>query len=86
MPMKKKNILYNILFLVICGGLLIFLLNAPPETTSPLPRDDLHKQFFPMKKKDAEKECGVCHDAGKDAPLPDDHPPKYRCLFCHKKR
>jgi hypothetical protein len=19
------------------------------------------------------------------APLPDDHPPKYRCLFCHKR-
>ncbi len=83
--MKKKNLLYNVLFVIICGGLLIFLLMAPPETTAPLPRDDNHQRFFQIKKKAAEKECGSCHDADKEAPLPDDHPPKYRCLFCHKR-
>jgi hypothetical protein len=38
-----------------------------------------------MKKKEAEKQCDQCHSSEGVAPLPDDHPPKYRCLFCHKR-
>jgi hypothetical protein len=29
--------------------------------------------------------CGPCHNPEGEAPLPEGHPPKYRCLFCHKK-
>jgi hypothetical protein len=38
-----------------------------------------------MGKKEAEKFCAECHAPDKVAPLPEDHPPKYRCLFCHKR-
>jgi hypothetical protein len=39
-----------------------------------------------MEKKAAEKFCEECHNPeGEAGPLPKDHPPKYRCLFCHKK-
>ncbi|MBM9513454.1 hypothetical protein [Desulfogranum marinum] len=85
MNTKKKNIFYNILFLVVCGVIFTFLYIAPPETTSPLPHDDDHQQFMHMKKKAAEKQCDQCHSSDGVAPLPDDHPPKYRCLFCHKR-
>ncbi len=81
-----KLLLGNIVFVVLCASILIFLLNAPKETTTPLPHDDTHNRFHAIKgKKDAEKFCLDCHDAGKEAPLPDGHPPKFRCLFCHKR-
>ncbi len=84
--MKKKNAwLYNIAFVVIVGGIVIFLWNAPPETTARVPKDEIHQRFFPMKKKEAEKHCEKCHNPEGDVPLPEGHPPKYRCLFCHKR-
>jgi len=77
----------NTLFIAVCGGLLFFLYNAPEETTSFLPHDDNHQRFYTIKsKKEAEKFCGDCHEDGKEAPLAKDHPPKYRCLFCHKRK
>ena len=85
MAAKKKTIVYNILFLLICGGLFLFLWNAPPETTSHLPHDEDHERFMSMGKKEAEKFCAECHTPDTIAPLPEDHPPKYRCLFCHKR-
>ena len=81
----KRNYLYHAAFLVVVVGLFIFLWNAPPETTAKLPHDEIHSRFYPMPKKQAEKECENCHYAEGEAPLPEDHPPKYRCLFCHKK-
>ncbi len=76
----------NSIFALICGGILVFLLSAPEETTSALPKDEDHIKFQTKQgKKEAEKYCGECHDDGKDVPLPDGHPPKYRCLFCHKR-
>ena len=84
---KKKNILVlNLLFVFVCAGLFLFLLRAPEETTAKLPKDDDHIRFFSIKsKKEAEKFCGECHGPEGDAPLPEQHPPKYRCLFCHKR-
>jgi len=85
-PLNNKKVLfYNGLFLLICGGIFLFLWNAPPETTAKLHRDEYHQKFFSMDKKEAEKECQSCHNPQGDKPLPPDHPPKYRCLFCHKK-
>jgi hypothetical protein len=83
---KHKNILYNTLFIAGCGAVLLFLLYAPPETTSPLPHDQNHERFMTMGKKEAEKFCESCHAHGKQAPLLETHPPKYRCLFCHKRK
>ncbi|MCP4297769.1 MAG: hypothetical protein GY786_19400 [Proteobacteria bacterium] len=84
---KKSFFLVNSLFVLLLAGVLIFLLNAPEETTSFLPKDEMHLQFHGIKsKKEAEKFCLECHDIGKDAPLPEGHPPKFRCLFCHKRK
>jgi len=83
---RKQLLLINATFIVICAAILIILFKAPKETTSPLPHDDTHNPFFSIaSKKEAEQSCLSCHDRGKEAPLPDNHPPKYRCLFCHKR-
>jgi len=88
MVLKKFKIwLPHIIFACFSLALVLFLLNAPEETTSPLPRDDIHIEFHKIKKKkEAEKFCLKCHDDGKENQLPQDHPPKYRCLFCHKRQ
>ena len=80
----KNTLLYNILFLLVCGGIFLFLWNAPEETTSHLPRDETRAPFMKMKKKEADKHCEECHSADK-MPLPAGHPQPYRCLFCHKR-
>lgn len=82
---KKNTLLYNIIFVIICGALLVFLLRAPEESTARMPYDDNHADFYGMGKKEAEKFCESCHNPEGDVPLPETHPPKYRCLFCHKK-
>ena len=83
---KRKNIIiYNLIFIGVCGGLFLFLFTAPEETTKHLPNDDNHAKFMKMDKKEAEKFCEDCHSPEGEAPLPEDHPPKYRCLFCHKR-
>jgi hypothetical protein len=82
----SKKVLINVLFLVICTLLLIFLYLAPEESTSRLPEDDIHAEFHLIEsKKEADKHCVSCHGEGQDLPLPEDHPPPYRCLFCHKR-
>ena len=84
---KKKTFIFNIVFVAVCAAILIFLLRAPEETTSFLPHDEIHEPFHHIKsKKEAEKTCLDCHGPEKEAPLAEDHPPKYRCLFCHKRK
>lgn len=84
---SSKNIwIYNVIFLVVGIGVVLFLYNAPEETTKRLPADEIHDRFMVMDKKEAEKFCEPCHNPEGEAPLPLDHPPKYRCLFCHKKQ
>ena len=41
------------------------------------------RAFFKPDKKGAEKFCEPCH-AEKGVAFPPNHPPKNRCLFCHK--
>jgi hypothetical protein len=85
MPLtSKQKWLSNLIFLLASGGLLVFLLNAPEETTKKLPVDDIHLKFQTMDRKEAEKSCEKCHNPEGEVPLPEGHPPKYRCLFCHK--
>lgn len=83
---KNNRLFLNIAFLAVSGGILFFLFIAPKETTVHLPHDDIHNKFHAMKKKEAEAFCTECHAPDKIAPLPTNHPPKYRCLFCHKKK
>ncbi|MBB5346523.1 hypothetical protein JWG42_02115 [Desulfoprunum benzoelyticum] len=87
MKFTAKTTILNILFLLVGAAILLFLLKAPEETTSRLPMDDTHRKFQSgISKKAAEKQCGQCHGPGGEAQLPPDHPPPYRCLFCHKRQ
>ena len=83
LALKKRDfILVGIAILI-----LAFLLQAPPESTSRVPFDDAHKEYYELVKtegkKAAEKFCEECHNS-EGVPFPEDHPPKSRCLFCHK--
>ncbi|OQX19512.1 MAG: hypothetical protein BWK76_04240 [Desulfobulbaceae bacterium A2] len=82
---RTNTLLLNVIFFAACGGILLFLLRAPAETTARLPDDADHHAFRAMGKKEAEKHCEKCHAPEGVAPLPVEHPPKYRCLFCHKR-
>jgi cytochrome c553 len=83
---KKRGPILNVIFALVCIAILVFLLRAPEETTAHLPQDDIHAPFFKIKsKKEAEKTCLDCHGPSGEAPLQEGHPPKYRCLFCHKR-
>ncbi len=83
MKIKKRDIALIALGIV----LVLFLLAAPPESTSRVPYDDIHQEFYDIVaaegKKAAEKNCETCHNPD-GVPFPADHPPKFRCLFCHK--
>lgn len=84
--MIKRQHLLNGSFLLVCLALLVFLSLAPEETTTRLPLDDIHREFHQdISKKEADKLCITCHAAEGQLPLPEDHPPPYRCLFCHKR-
>ncbi len=77
--MKNKKLIANIVFILI-GIIIVVLLKMAPEPTTPvLPHDKNHNKFFSMKKKEAEKYCDQCHKE-----LPKNHPPKLRCLLCHR--
>ena len=75
----------NIVFIVICSAVLLVLFRAPRETTPKLPNDPSHRSLLTLNdKKEAEGSCGDCHGPDGQAPLRSDHPPKFRCLLCHK--
>ena len=82
--MFKKT---DYLFLVVAGLIILFFLKAPPESTLRTPYTEEHNEFSEMLKKEGkkavEKYCHECH-SDENMPLSKDHPPKYRCLFCHK--
>lgn len=86
-PTKKNLWVVNFVFFLACGTIFFFLLRAPEATTPPLPHDDIHEPFYEIaSKKEAEKNCLSCHGPDSQAPLSEEHPPKYRCLFCHKRQ
>ncbi|MFA5516532.1 MAG: cytochrome c [Desulfuromonadales bacterium] len=75
------------LLLLLGVGLVVFLWAAPEESTRRVPQDEIHQEYFTMVKnegkKTAEKFCEDCHNPQQE-PLPAGHPPKARCLLCHK--
>jgi hypothetical protein len=86
-PKRIKIFVLNVVFVFFSAVIILFLARAPKETTSYLPKDDIHLKFYEIEsKKEAEKFCLDCHDKGMEAALPDDHPPGFRCLFCHKRK
>ncbi|HKL48914.1 MAG TPA: cytochrome c [Desulfuromonadales bacterium] len=84
---KKNKIVLDIALVVAAVVILAFLLNSPEETTQRVPFDKTHSEYYEIYKtegkKAAGKHCETCHNE-ENVPFPEDHPPKYRCLFCHK--
>ena len=83
LSLKKRDFLLIGIAIVI----LAFLWQAPPESTSRVPYNDDHREFYDIVKaegkKAAEKFCENCHN-DESVTFPEGHPPKGRCLFCHK--
>jgi cbb3-type cytochrome oxidase cytochrome c subunit len=77
------------LFIALLGAVLaVVLLLSGEEKTKKVPFDEPHRPSYEIFQKtgskiEAEKGCDVCHNEAAQ-PLPKDHPPKNRCLFCHK--
>jgi hypothetical protein len=76
--------------LIVLAAVLVFLLilwAAPDEDFIYVPYDDSHEECITILraegKKATEKYCEECHSPD-TLPLSENHPPKYRCLFCHK--
>jgi len=82
----RKTLLFNVIFLLLIGGIFLFLWSAPPETTVKLPSDKIHSGFYYLPREEAESLCGKCHNPEGEAPLSKKHPPKHQCLLCHKKK
>lgn len=83
----KKERKRDLLVLAIGVAIVAFLWIAPEETTHRVPTDETHQPYYDIANKDgrkaAEKHCEECHN-DQDVVFPKDHPPKFRCLFCHK--
>lgn len=84
MKLRKADILF---ILLIPSVLLCLWLLTTEQTTVRIPVDEEHagslQTYRQEGKKAAEKDCLTCH--GEEAiPLSEAHPPKYRCMFCHK--
>ncbi len=57
---------------------------ATAYRNAPGPEASIFKRaFFKPDKKGAEAFCEPCHKE-RGVPFPPNHPPKNRCLFCHK--
>lgn len=80
--MNRK--LQTAIFLLVVGGVFIFLLMAPESTTPRMPLDGRHEA--------RQKDFTVCFECHPPGELPENHtvdgkvPPtgKQKCYFCHK--
>ena len=83
----NKGRIRDLSLLAIGVAIVAFLWVAPEATTTRLPTDDTHKPYQEIGKQEgkkaAEKHCEECHN-DQGVAFPKDHPPKFRCLFCHK--
>ena len=82
---SKKIIFYNVIFILVCGGIFLFLWNAPPETTPKFLHGPDHDKLYKIKKREAEKLCLDCHKVEGPGPIPATTYCTNRCFFCHKK-
>ena len=84
MKLRRADILFIIMIPLV---LLCLWLLTTEQTTLRIPLDDDHRESLQIYrtegKKAAEQVCSTCHADGL-LPLSEGHPPKYRCLFCHK--
>lgn len=78
--MTKRDWLFAALLLAVLG---IFIAISGKEKTAHIPYDDTHRRFYDIVQKDGKKAAeAFCKECHKD--FPKNHPPAFRCLFCHK--
>jgi len=84
MRLRRADIVFIALIPLV---LLCLWLLTTEQTTLRIPRDDTHSgslhAYRTDGKKAAEHVCRTCH-AEEAVPLSAEHPPGYRCMFCHK--
>jgi hypothetical protein len=84
MKFRRVDLVFVVLIPVV---LLVLWLLTTEQTTLRIPLDDEHAASLHMYraegKKAAEETCRTCHGDDRN-PLSEDHPPEYRCMFCHK--
>ena len=84
MKFHKRDLWFVGLVIVVLG---VFFAISGNIKTARIPYDTNHQKFFKIipeqGKKAAEKFCVECHN-DQGVPFPANHPPKFRCLFCHK--
>ena len=84
MAIKKSDWIFIAIVVAVFG---IFFAISGEETTIKVPTDEIHAPFPEMKqtlgKKETEVFCKECHNT-EEMPLSKEHPPPFRCLFCHK--
>lgn len=85
MKISRKDVLFLV---IICAVLAVVILISGKETTKKVPYDELHRPAYEVfaksgSKREAEQGCEACHN-DQQVRFPADHPPKNRCLLCHK--
>ncbi|MDA8429019.1 MAG: cytochrome C [Geobacteraceae bacterium] len=85
MKIDKRDGLFVGLIVVV---LAIFIGISGKEKTKRVPLDDKHRPFYETyakthDKQETEKGCETCHNENV-IKFPPNHPPKNRCLLCHK--
>lgn len=84
MAFNKRDWIFVVIVLAVFGT---FIAISGDEKTTRVPTDELHAPFpemvQSMGKKETEVFCKECH-ATEEMPLSEEHPPPFRCLFCHK--
>lgn len=84
MALQKRDWIFVAIMVAVFGT---FFLISGQEKTTRVPFDEIHQKYYPVirneGKKAGEKFCKECHTEEK-LPFPAGHPPKFRCLFCHK--
>lgn len=80
--MNRKNLVF--LLVTILVGVTLFLLPFFSKVSAPIPKDSRHTAAYDPKKPLLNPdECFVCHGPKGTVPLPQRHPPKVQCLYCH---
>ena len=84
MAINKRDWIFIVIILAVFGT---FFAISGEEKTVRVPNDEMHAPFpdmvRDMGKKETEVFCKECHDT-EEMPLSKEHPPPFRCLFCHK--
>ena len=82
---KRKIWLLNLLFLLVGAGILFLLWLAPPASTPVIAIVVEVCRLLSGSSCAAELECLARDGPEMSNPLPKQHPPPYRCLFCHRR-